>query len=262
LSFALSLCGVLTAHDLFLRPDAFHLAPGAPISIGVLSGTFSTSENAITTDRLADLSLVTTNGRTPVDRSHWTQVEPRSTLTVAGQPRGTYVIGAALHPRLLSLPAAEFNAYLAEEGLDRVLARRRQQGRLQEDSQERYVKFVKALVQVGDTPTDVHAALLGYRAELVPLDNPYRLKAGDVLRLRCLIDGAPAPAGHVLFAGGRTPDGRRFRPQRVVTDDKGDVSVRLTTAGAWYVKLVAMHEVSEPGVRYESLWSTVTFGVR
>lgn len=40
--------------DLFLRPHAFHLAPGATVTIPVLKGTFSRSENAVAGDRLAD----------------------------------------------------------------------------------------------------------------------------------------------------------------------------------------------------------------
>jgi uncharacterized GH25 family protein len=160
----------------------------------------------------------------------------------------------------LKLDGPAFNAYLKEEGLDHVLAARKAQGRLQEGSQERYSKFVKALVQVGDETSDSYQAMFGYAAELTPLTNPYTLKLGDTLAVRCVVDGKPA-VGQILFAGGRTPKGDRIAMTRLVADDDGVVRVRLTSAGAWYVKTVHMREVSEPDANYESRWSTLTWGM-
>jgi uncharacterized GH25 family protein len=249
------------AHDLFLRPDAFFLKPGAAIDAKVFSGTFSKSENAITRDRLADLSIVTPSGREAIERTLWTEVDPQSTLKTTTGTEGTYVLGAAIHPRLLKLEGAAFNAYLKEEGLDGVIAARKAQKRLNEGSRERYSKYVKALVQVGEARTDAFATPLGYAAEIVPLANPYTHRVGDTLQVRCLVDGAPA-TGLVVFAGGRTPSGARFAAQRLVADKDGLVTVTLTAAGAWYVKFVHMRERQEADVNYESRWSTLTFGVR
>jgi uncharacterized GH25 family protein len=268
ISFTLSVLSVVAlsvattlAHDLFLRPDSFFLTPGAPITSKVFSGTFSKSENAITRDRLADLSIVTPSGREAIERTLWTERDPQSTLKTATGASGTYVLGAAINPRLLKLAGPEFNAYLKEEGLDSVLAARKTQKRLNEGTSERYSKYVKALVQVGDTHTDAFATPLGYAAEIVPLANPYTLRVGDTLQVRCLVDGAPAE-GLVVFAGGRTATGARFPAQRLVADKDGLVTVRLTAAGAWYVKFVHMRERQEADVNYESHWSTLTFGVR
>lgn len=248
-------------HDLFMRPDAFFVAPGSPVPVKMFSGTFSESENAIKRDRILDLSMVTPGGRTALDPSLWTERDPQTTLAVPTQDGGTYLLAAALKPRPLSLDGAKFNAYLKEEGLDHVLAARKAQGRLQEPSQERYQKFVKALVQVGDNPTESYATSLGYAAELMPLANPYTLKVGDTLPVRLVVDGKPA-AGHVLFAGGRTGKGARIPMKRLTADADGVVRVTLTAPGAWYVKVVHMREVTEPDTNYESRWSTLTWGVK
>lgn len=250
-----------SAHDLFLRPGTFFVDAGTSIEAAVLSGTFSASDNAITRDRLADLSMVSPSGRSAIDRSRWSERDPRSTLSAPAGDAGTYVLGAALHPRLLQLEAKAFNAYLSEEGLDHVLAARKRQRRLQEGSRERYSKFVKALVQVGEARSDSYRAILGYGAELVPLANPYSLTVGQTLGVRFLVDGKPA-AGQVLFAGGRTPTGARVAMTRLVTDTEGAIRVRLTSAGAWYVKAVHMREVADAEANYESRWSTMTWGVR
>jgi uncharacterized GH25 family protein len=165
-----------------------------------------------------------------------------------------------VHPKLLKLDDPAFNAYLKEEGLDAILTSRKTQKRLNEGSRERYSKFVKALVQVGDTRTEAYSTPLGYGAELIPLANPYTLAAGDTLRVRCLVDNAPVP-GLVVFAGGRTPKGTRFPAQRLVADSEGIVTVKLTAAGAWYVKFVHMRERNDADANYESRWSTLTFGL-
>lgn len=252
----------LSAHDLFFRPSSFVLHPGSTAVVDVLNGTFSRSENAVARERLADLSLVTPAGRTALDRTGWSETDPKSTVAVpAGEP-GTYVLGAAVKPRLLSLPGKEFGAYLKEEALDDVLATRAAQGRLEEPSRERYSKYVKALLQVGDTPGDAHAAVLGYAAEIVPEQNPYRLRPGDVLTLRCLVDGRPHAGKKVLAGGRRGTSDVRLPALKLTTDAEGRVRLKLTEAGAWYVKFVAMAEVSDAEANYESKWATLTFGVR
>lgn len=251
----------LGAHDLFLRPRSFFVQPDAPATVRVLNGTFSRSENAITRDRLADLSLVDDDGRRSLDVSAWSETDPGSEVVLRTGPPGTYVLGAAVRPRLLSLPGAEFNKYLEEEGLDAVIARRREQGRIDAPSRERYSKYAKAILQVGQARTRTWATALGYAVEIVPLDNPYELLPGARLRLRCLVDGSPA-AGLVVLAGGRQVRSEsRIAQQRLTSDAEGIVAVTLTNAGAWYAKFIHMREIDEPDANYESRWATLTFGV-
>jgi hypothetical protein len=116
----------LAAHDLFLRPDSFYATPGATISVRVLNGTFSKSENAVARDRVRDISLVTPDGVTHPDTSQWDDRGDTtvSVLRVRVGPSGTYVLGASLRPRELELAAKDFNAYLASDGLPAVLVGR------------------------------------------------------------------------------------------------------------------------------------------
>lgn len=255
---ALLMTASVAAHDLFFRASSYHVRPQTAVAIDVLSGTFSTSENAITRDRLADLSLVTPVGRVMIERDRWSEEEPKSTVRITTADAGTYVLGAAIRPRMLSLSGKEFNAYLKDEGIEEIVTRRTQQKRLGEASRERYSKYVKALVQVGDTPSDGHSTPLGYAAEIIPEQNPYRLEPGDRLTVRCVVDGQPW-ARKVIFAGGRHGlTDRRIAQQKLVTDDHGRATVRLTATGVWYVKFVAMVEVSDPEANYESKWSTLS----
>ena len=172
--------GALAAHDLFLKPDNFFVAPGGTVTVRVLNGTFSKSENAVARDRLRDISLVTPDGVTHPDTSAWDDRSDTTTsvLHVRVGASGTYVIGASVRPRELKLEAKDFNAYLASDGVPDVLETRRRNDELGAPARERYSKHVKALVQIGDRRTEGYATALGYPAELIPLDNPYGLKSG------------------------------------------------------------------------------------
>jgi len=61
-----ALVGTGWAHDLFIRPDAFFVPAHTKVVVPVLNGTFSTTENAVARDRLADLSVVGPFGRRTV----------------------------------------------------------------------------------------------------------------------------------------------------------------------------------------------------
>jgi Domain of unknown function (DUF4198) len=258
---ALVLGVTIGAHDLFFRAPSYRVTPDSEAVVDVLNGTFGTSENAISRDRLVDVSLVGPAGRHRIALERWSERDPKSTVRLTVGAAGTYVLGAAIAPRLLSLPATEFNAYLKDEGLTEILRRRAEQQRLGESSRERYSKYVKAILQAGDAASDTHATVLGYDAEIVPEQNPYRLDPGDRLSVRCLVNGH-AWARAVIFAGGRHQDGvRRIAPQRLITDGDGRAILRITDVGTWYVKFVAMVETTGPEANYESKWSTLSFGV-
>ncbi len=254
-------------HDLFLRPRDFVVRVGAVISVRVLNGTFTTSESAVTSDRLRDLGVAGPAGVAQLDRATWTATGKESGWRVPTSAAGTYLLGASLAPRSIRLTAAQFNGYLREEGLVDVIAERRAGGTLEQPAHERYGKHVKALVRA--TSDDMPAAAadtafrhaFGYPAELVALDDPYRLRSGGLLRVRALVDGAPV-ANQVVLAGGRTPSGAR-RPLRTMRTDAGGVAVvRLDARGTWYLSFIRMVPVpaaSGDSVNYESKWATLTF---
>ncbi len=252
----------LLAHDLFLRPEDFYVAPGAPIRAWLLNGSFTKSENAVTRDRVLSIALAGPRGVTHPDTGAWTATGDTSRLSVTAGEAGTYILGAAIRPRELRLEAAEFNGYLASDGLPDVLAERRARGELEKPARERYSKHVKALVQVGDARSATVSTVLGHAAELVPLDNPYALRAGDVIRVRALVDGAAA-AELTVLAGGLRADGRAIPELAVRTGADGVAGIRLREPGLWYVKFIRMRRVTgEPAVDYESKWATLTFAVR
>jgi len=257
------LAPALPAHDLFLKLTSYFLTPRQRVTVPVLNGTFTTSENAITRDRLRDISLVSGGTRIRIDTSAWRSSPDgkSSRVTIEVGAPGTYVLGASTLPRQLKMSAKDFNAYLEEEGLTDVLADRAKAGERQDSVSERYAKHVKAIFQVGDTRTNDFSKAMGYPAEIVPQENPYSLTAGNELTVKCMLAGWPA-ADVAVIAGGHTANGTRIAEQKVRSGPDGVARVKLIESGAWFVKFIRMERRRGDSVDYQSTWATLTFAVR
>ena len=255
----------LSAHDLFMKLDTYFLTPNSHVTVPIFNGTFMTSENSITWDRVLDVSVVAGGNRTRVESDHWLAGENNYTtyLTVETGAPGTYVIGAATRHRDFGLAAADFNEYLRMDGIPDVLAQRERDGELGVDVWERYGKHIKAIVQVGDTPSSDFDTRLGYPAEIVSATNPYELTVGDEITVYCLVDGQPV-SGQLVLAGGHGADGGGAIDQTERrTRADGSVTFTISEAGRWYVKFINMVKLeAEPEIDYESKWATLSFEVR
>ena len=205
-----AVASLASAHELFLHPRGFLVAPHATITLPVLNGTFAASENAIERARITDLSLRGPGGRTAIDRATWTERDPRSTVRVTVAGPGTYVVGVEIGARTIALDGPAFDRYLAEEGITPILDRRRATGRLGQPARESYAKAAKTLIAVTDAAGHLaapardgaSAALVasGYAAEIVPLVDPYTVGVGATIPVRALVGGR---------AAGRLDDPRR-----------------------------------------------------
>ncbi|HVH67167.1 MAG TPA: DUF4198 domain-containing protein [Gemmatimonadales bacterium] len=257
----LLVASLASAHDLFLKLDSYFLEPRARVRIPVLKGTFAKSESAVAPDRIADISVLSPEGRTHLSPATAWSRGPDSTslLSLALGDAGTYVVGVSTRPREIELAAREFNAYLEEDGLPDVLEARRRDNELGRDARERYSKHIKAVFQVGPARSGDFNTTLGYPAEIVPLDNPYALAPGTTLRVRCLVDGRPVRNQTVLWGG----EGHVALPSRSTqTDGDGVAQITPDTPGKWYVKFIHMVRRTEPALDYESKWATLTFELR
>jgi hypothetical protein len=263
---------LLSAHELFLHPRGFLVAPGATITLPVFDGTFATSQNAIAAPRIADLSRLGPDGRAPIARETWTARDPRSTVRVAFAGPGTYVVGVELAAQAITLDGPAFDRHLDAERITAILDRRRATKRLGTRARESYIKAAKTLIAVTDASghlapaprSRASAALtpLGYGAEIVPLVDPYTVGVGGIVPVRALVGGTPL-AGWTMRAGGTIGTSTASIPvQELTTDAAGRVDVRLTHDGHWFVSFVHMVEGRPTsGFDYVSRWATITFGV-
>lgn len=250
-----------SAHDLLLKLDSYFLQPHSKATVRLMNGTFQTSEAVVARDRLTDTRVVAPNDKTLRPLPEDFRDEGQTTLLemeTAGP--GTYVIGLSTKPRGNSLKAADFNEYLEHEGIPDILSARAKSGDLGKDARYEYSKYVKAVVQVGETRTDTFKAKLNYPVELVPQQNPYSLKVGQSIGVQCLMAGRPLPNQLVVI--GCEAKGEAAPEIRMRADASGVARFELKQPGKWYVKIIHMSPVKSAGLDYESKWATVTFEIR
>ena len=251
----------VSAHDMFLKLDSYFLKPHSKTTVRLLNGTFRTSENPVARDRMADFSLIKPSG----ERAHppltdWRDEGKIAVLDLQTGEAGTYLAGLYTKPRELAQKAAQFNSYLAHEGVPDMLAARKREGELNKDVRERYSKHVKAIFQVGEARSDSYKTALGYPVEIIPQQNPYALKVGQTLEVLCVKDGQPLANQFVL--AGREMNGKELAAPSVRTDQRGIARIALKSAGKWYVKFIHMTAVNDAQANYESKWATLTFEVK
>ena len=258
----LLMASVALAHDLFVKLDTYFLEPHARVRIPVLNGTFAKSEGVVAPDRVADISVVSRAGRTRLSAATVWSRGPDSTslLNLELGDAGTYVVAVSTRAREIDLRAGEFNAYLEEDGMPGILEARRRNNELGKGARERYSKHVKAVFQVGTPRSEDFSVVVGYPAEIVPLENPYAIGRGTPLRVRCLVDGHPVAKQMVLWGGEQR--GRTLSQRSTRTGPDGVAAVTLDGAGRWYVKFVHMERATRRGLDYESKWATLTFETR
>ena len=174
---------------------------------------------------------------------------------------GTWVVAYESTAAYSELPAARFERYLSEEGLENVTAKRRQRGQSAEPGRELYSRSLKSLFYVGGASPAAAAAPaagdrpVGLPLELVLLSDPARL-AAEPAELRLLLHGEAL--------GGALVDVRRLdqgsaNPRR--TDSDGRVRFELGP-GAWLVGTVHMEEAAaSAGADWRTLFATLTFVV-
>jgi uncharacterized GH25 family protein len=252
----------LFAHDMFLRLDEFFVAANSNITVRLFNGTFILSENSITPDRLADIAVVSPAGRARVETSVWNAAGDTSVYSFRTGAEGTYVLGVSTKPRVLEMSGTDFNAYLRSDGIPDELAARRAQRRLTDRAKERYQKHVKALVQVGAARTGAFSTVLGYPAELVPVENPYTLAVGSTLSMRVLVDGKPVANQFVQY-GGLSASRGRVAQRNIRSDAAGVIRIPIDRTGTYYVKFISMVRVANDAeANHESKWGSLTFAIR
>lgn len=267
---AISVTGVLAgmpapAHEMFLRAKEYVVAPNSAQVVRLMNGTFDESENSISRDRMADVSIAA-NGRvtTPPEEA-WYDDSNSSYLRYRTGEAGTYVIGVSTQPSVIELSAEEFTEYLRHDGILDTLETFEKHSELTE-VRERYSKHVRAIVQVGDEQSADYSKPLGYPAEILLDQNPYGLTMGDELSFRVLFDGEPVDNQivRVSYGGfqGRDASDDHTNAYNLRTDEDGRARFRLTDKAIWYIALIHMEKVDEAEVDYESNWATVTFEVK
>lgn len=251
------------AHEMFLKPTSFYVAPNTKTEIALFNGTFDKSENPITRDRMRTVEVIAGGKVTKPLAGQWRDDKVTSYLDLTVGEAGTYAVGVSTAPKIIELSADTFEDYLRHDGVEDVLKARQAEKGPRTPVRERYSKHVKTILQVGSTQTDDYATPFGLPAEILLLQNPAAVKVGDTIGFRALLKGQ-AMGGQLVYAsfeGFQGQDAQAGRAVKLRTDAEGRGSFKVTQAGVWYLTLINMQKATGEAT-YESNWSTVTFEIR
>jgi len=253
--FAVSV--TISAHDLWLVPEKFRIAPGDSLIILANTGMdFPNSLSAVTLDRIDQFKLVGKSIKKNITK--FTVQGNSLAAKCAFEKSGTFVIAASLKPREIKLTGKEFNEYLLADGLPNIYELRKKEGILEKDAVEYYSKYPKTIIQVGNRIDDSPTKPIGLSIEIIPKINPYELKKGDELAVLVLFKGKPLPNAEIAWSyPGR---GEEFAGS-TKTDELGQASIPLLKAGPYVIRLTHMEWVKKPTHEWESYWTSLTFEV-
>ncbi len=245
------------AHDLWLVPPATATARSAVTVRAVSGSAFPVGDHAPDPAQFARRLAVGPDGEPlPLDATGTTAGAGLLALTPTAP--GVYAVGVETTPKLLTLDAAAFNAYLVEDGLPHVYLLRHREKSLDRPSAERYSKSPKALLRVGTGGGGDPTRPLGLPLEIVPLADPFARKPGDALAVRVLFRGKPLAGANL---GWDHPGGDGLAAGTVRTDPKGHALVPVAKTGLMTVRLTHLTRPQADGHEWESFWTTLTFRV-
>ncbi len=250
-------CAALHAHDFWIEPGTFTPAIGQVVGLRLRVG-----QNLIGDALPLNPPLV--NRFVVVDGFASTPVLGRPGGDPAGLTRvaspGLLIVGYHSKPSSVELAAEKFKAYLADEGLDAIIALRERGNETGSDVHESFARCAKSLLLVGAASETQSDRRLGFPLELVAERNPYALGADADLPVRLTFEDRPL-AGALVVAMNKSNGAER---QAARTDADGRVHLSLKAqqqaGGMWLIK--AVHMVAAPadsGAEWSSYWASLTF---
>ncbi len=246
----------LAAHDMWIEPSSFVPELGRVVGLRLRVGQDFLGDPIPRDPELIDQFVsVDSSGRKPVYGHDGG--DPAGLVRVTDP--GVVVFGYQSRPKPIVLPAATFNQYLKEEGLDAITELRQRRNQTTSEAREIFERCAKSLVRYG-TPTVAQADRpLGLTLELVAEKNPYTLAAGQDFPVSLTYQGRPL-AGALVVAMNRANPMAKIVSR---TDSKGHVTFRLPQDGVWLIK--AVHMIPSPDSKnadWASFWASLTFELK
>ena len=245
----------LAAHDMWIEPTSFVPEMGRVVGLRLRVGQDFLGDPIPRDPALIDQFIsVDSNGKKAVYGHDG--ADPAGLLPVT--ETGLVILGYQSHPKPIALPAATFNQYLKEEGLDAIAELRARRNQTGSDVREIFSRCAKSLVRYGAVDAQTDQAL-GFTLELIAGKNPYLMQAGQDLPVRLMYEGHPLPGALVIAMNKANP----MAKITARTDKAGKVTLRLPEDGIWLVK--AVHMIPAPdgaNADWASFWASLTFELK
>jgi len=256
------------SHDIWLSPDSFTPSKGDALVVQQLAGheLISDVELPLLRNLTPIFELITSNGAVNLLNESSDKNKPlvQPVLNRKLDFEGLALVTMEHDFYYDEFPNDTFKQYLEYEGL---IERYGEEMKKRPKQRERYARTMKSLIKVGNFKNgDVYKKVLGRKAEIVLLQNPYTLKPGENLEVQVLFDGKPLPDQLVMAING---DGKQvISKSDARTDDNGIAVLTLDRDGKWIVRTVLLRPCSDKTLKgcsyadWESYWASYVFQLK
>lgn len=251
---ALGLARASLAHDFWIEPKVYRAPSPVAIDFSLKVGFAAEVDELPWRDNHCERCVLVSGDQ---EFAVFGAAESVPALRLDLASTGTWTVGYRSFDRFVELEAEKFEAYLAEEGLERIREERAARGESRRGAKEQYSRCAKALVRIGppegfDRPGP---APIGQPLELIAEIDPYTLGKDTKLPVQLRLRGRPL-AGALVEAV-RADDHHRVLAAR--SDAEGRVEFALEP-GPWRICAVHMERAPRgPTADWRSLWATLTF---
>jgi uncharacterized GH25 family protein len=257
LAVVFCIMGMLQAHEFWLQPQKFKFNVGDKMTIDFMVGEgFEGEFWDLGRHKVERLEMHNRLGN--ADLLQHVKKTQGENLEYSFSSVGTHLLTMQSNAAYIELDAEKFNAYLEEDGLDYIVEQRKATGTQDQGSREFYTRYAKLMVQSGDRADDTYKKQIGFKLEIIPLQNPYDLHAGDYLECKVMYQREPAP--HALVKVWSHIGNRTFL-QNIYTENDGTIKFPISNTGRWMVSTVKMIEANRSDADWESLWASLVFGI-
>ena len=247
---ALLVAAALQAHDFWIEPSTFHPEKGMTVSVGLRTGVNFVGDPVPRVSTYIE-RFVVKQGRQEEPINGIDSTDPAGWFTADG--RAAAVIAYKSKPSPVEQPAAKFEEYLRQQGLERIIAARAQRGERAKPGREIFSRCAKSIL-TGARASIAVTQPMGLRYEIVPSADP--TAGGAPFRGRVIYERTPA-AGMLVEAVFLKQPSIRLAAR---SDTLGNFAFNLPRAGVWLIKSVQMVDAPRgSGAEWESLWASLTF---
>lgn len=255
LVFAISLSTPARAHDTWLIPDQFNVAPKSTVTLDMTSGMEFPKLDVAPKPERVESAKCRLAGKT-FDITNKLAAPNSLQFKAELADVGVATFWVKLPPRSIELKPDQVKEYLDE--VDAPEALRKQWAEMKEQRfRESYTKHPKTFARVGGPQSDRSwAEPAGMFLEIVPEKDPTALKAADDFPVRVLKDGKP----FVGFSLNAVSAGEAKGETRK-TDSDGRVMFRVGKEGRWLLRGTDIRKSNQPDTDWESDFATLTLEV-
>ena len=259
LASTLAMSCAASAHDFWLSPDTYSVAPDTTVNVSVLIGHPDEKTHwPLTPHRVIALRSIGANTLTD-HQDAIADYAPNKALPIHLVSPGSHMLSIETTHAFSELEAERFNAYVEEEGLRSVAIDRARKGTQDTPGREIYSRRGKVIIDVGDVSASDTAALtqpLGLTLEIVPLAHPGTLSDDQELSANVFYRGRQLNGATVNLV---KLDGDSGRVASGITDAQGRIAFAHPGKGQWMLHTVWSDPLETEEADFDTVFSSLSF---